>query len=205
MNSKKRCENLQLQKYLTNSNGITLTVLAITIIVMIILVGVILVASVQENGIIARATEAVIETERVEIEEIIRLSTVFPRQASPETYKRIDMMETANAIVSNLTQAKYTVLTKEGNKAERGKDIYNEGEESFHLNIQGKRAKYTGLITKYGLENGLTTVDEFEKIEDPGSEPVPPPEPPAQSDLKIRAYPSKTQKIPRRIIPRGIH
>lgn len=189
MNSKKRCENLQLQKYLTNSNGITLTVLAITIIVMIILVGVILVASVQENGIIARATEAVIESERVEIEELIRLSTVFPRQAAQETYKRIDMMETANAIVSNLTQAKYTVLTKEGNKAERGKDIYNEGEESFHLNIQGKRAKYTGLITKYGLENGLTTVDEFEKIEDPGSEPVPPPEPPAQSDLKIRAYP----------------
>lgn len=141
--------------------GITLTALVITIIVMLVLVGVIIVASVAENGIIDRATEAIEKNEKEEIQEIINVSMVYKPTAAESANSYLDMKETADAIVKNLAKANYQVITSTGTVAKEGKDIYTAG-ESFDLNIKGKKANYTGVITKKGLEEDLQTLEKNE-------------------------------------------
>lgn len=65
-----------IKKSLKVSNGITLIALVITIIVLMIIAGISVAALMGENGLIKRAGDAKIETERAEIEEALRMEYI---------------------------------------------------------------------------------------------------------------------------------
>ena len=57
-------------------NGITLIALIITVVILIILAGIGIGALVNQDGIVDKANEAKIETERKDIEEQINIMTI---------------------------------------------------------------------------------------------------------------------------------
>ena len=147
-----------------NKKGITLVSLIITILVMLILTAVIITTAISENGIIDRAENALIEKERSEIEELVKMSYVFKTTASQTTYAYLDLEETADAIYGNLTSNGFTVKTEEGEEATSGTDIYNPEDTSIELNVKGKTGEFEGKIIQTGLEDEIKVKEVSTKI-----------------------------------------
>lgn len=87
-----------------SEKGITLIALVITIIVLLILAGISISMLSEDNGILQRATDAKIETERTEIEEQLKLASM---DLSIKSYLGTDEQNLENVISEVKKQDKY--------------------------------------------------------------------------------------------------
>ena len=133
-NTKKQKENRL--KNLKNANGITLIALVITIIVLLILAAASIATLTGENGILTRASDAKIETEKATEEEILKLAIISAKISNDGTQeltssKLQEELDKQNQNIQEkvtVVDARYGILEVIFEDSQRGYKISENGE-----------------------------------------------------------------------------
>ena len=106
-----------------NEKGITLIALAVTVIVLMFLAGIIIATNIDDNGVLEIANAKKEETEKMTIEEGIKIELV---EDPPETYSDlIEFLKNYGEIQNEDVPNEAVLITYKGNYEIYVKDIWN--------------------------------------------------------------------------------
>ena len=166
------------------NKGITLIALVVTIVVLLILTGVALNLVLGENGIIAKAQEARVETDIAEVKEQIKLR-LMGKYDEYGSYTNDDVIDAVKQITGNeIEVGVQTTTTKKGNTVSiadlwvstipvvaswtQDKTSVTNGEITLEVGkkVTGYSVKTTGSWYVLGAEDGklLIRIDALNKI-----------------------------------------
>ena len=129
--------------------GITLISLAVTVVVLMFLAGIIITANKDNNGILDIANNKKEETERMTIEEGIKIEL---QEDPPESYADlIEFLKGYGTILNEDVPDEATLVTTKGEYKILVKDIWNTDKEELGISV--------GDYVEYSYDGGTYIVD----------------------------------------------
>ena len=129
--------------------GITLISLAVTVVVLMFLAGIIITANKDNNGILDIANNKKEETERMTIEEGIKIEL---QEDPPESYADlIEFLKGYGTILNEEVPDEATLVTTKGEYKILVKDIWNTDKEELEISV--------GDYVEYSYDGGTYIVD----------------------------------------------
>lgn len=148
-----------------NEKGITLVALVVTVVVLMILSGIIITTSSDNNGVLNIAKDKKEETERMSLEESIKIEL---EEDKPKTYEElIGFLKNYGEIKNEDLPDEAVLITSKGNYEFKVKDIWNVDKQEIGVDIGDYiEYKYDGGTYEINGENsGTNQVQNIEEIE----------------------------------------
>lgn len=145
--------------------GITLVALVVTVVVLMILAGVIITTNSDNNGVLNIAKDKKEETERMSLEESIKIEL---EEDKPKTYEElIGFLKNYGEIKNEDLPDEAVLITSKGNYEFKVKDIWNVDKQEIGVDIGDYiEYKYDGGTYEINGENsGTNQVQNIEEIE----------------------------------------
>ena len=148
-----------------NEKGITLVALVVTVVVLMILSGIIITTSSDNNGVLNIAKDKKEETERMSLEESIKIEL---EEDNPQSYEElIEFLSNYGKIINEDSPEEATLITTKGNYEFLIKNIWNVNKQEIGVTIGDYiEYKYDGGTYEINGENsGTNQVQNIEEIE----------------------------------------
>lgn len=148
-----------------NEKGITLVALVVTVVVLMILSGIIITTSSDNNGVLNIAKDKKEETERMSLEESIKIEL---EEDNPQSYEElIEFLSNYGKIINEDSPEEATLITTKGNYEFLIKNIWNVNKKEIGVTIGDYiEYKYDGGTYEINGENsGTNQVQNIEEIE----------------------------------------
>ena len=148
-----------------NEKGITLVALVVTVVVLMILSGIIITTSSDNNGVLNIAKDKKEETERMSLEESIKIEL---EEDNPQSYEElIEFLKNYGKIINEDSPEEATLITTKGNYEFLIKNIWNVNKKEIGVTI-GDYIEYRydgGTYEIDGENSGTNQVQNIEEIE----------------------------------------
>ena len=148
-----------------NEKGITLVALVVTVVVLMILSGIIITTSSDNNGVLNIAKDKKEETERMSLEESIKIEL---EEDNPQSYEElIEFLSNYGKIINEDSPEEATLITTKGNYEFLIKNIWNVNKKEIGVTI-GDYIEYRydgGTYEIDGENSGTNQVQNIEEIE----------------------------------------